>query len=110
MLRKEDTPIQVLRNPAVSGAASEHGVACVATIDYQGKRLVATGTTDGVLRVLDGATGKSWFHEQARDRAEDDASVPTPPRLLCRVPLGAYLSAGNSLQISPGTPVGSSRP
>ena len=47
--------VQVLRNPAVSAAASRAGVCCVSIIDHEGKRLVATGSSDGQIMVVDGA-------------------------------------------------------
>ena len=43
------------RTPAVSAAASRAGVCCVSIIDHEGKRLVATGSSDGQIMVVDGA-------------------------------------------------------
>lgn len=47
--------VQVLRNPAVSAAASAPGVCSVAILDHEGKRLVATGSNEGLVTVVDGA-------------------------------------------------------
>ena len=52
--------VKWLRNPA-TGEASEQGVSCVAIQDYKGRRLIATGTTKGHIKIIDGASGQVAF-------------------------------------------------